>query len=459
MHYAFRLTQDQHTRIYSHLYPGDGKEAAVLISCGRRSGSEAHILTARRILPVPYSRCRVRTEEQVTWFTDVAEPLLYESFGKQQAIVKLHSHPTGYPNFSALDDASDRAIYGAIANFLDDGLPHASIVMLPDGALFGRAVAADGPLDRLGSIAMVGDRLQVWRPNEISPLESFTLRHQQAFGAGTTSLLRSLSVGVVGCSGTGSIVVEQLARLGVRKLVLVDPDKVEEKNLNRIVNSRKKDAYLGHSKAHVLASGVARMGLGQEVVPIATNLSTRTAVLALAECDVLFGCMDSADGRHLLNRVATFYSQPYFDLGVRLDADGKGGIATIAGAVHYIQPGRSSLLTRGVYTMARVEAEEIRRTNPDLYQHQREEGYLRGIPEDRPAVVSVNAFLASLALLEFLNRLHPYRNQDPASYAYAGVDLCELQFHAEPEGEPDLPLQGHVGRGDVEPLLDRPSLS
>ena len=83
-------------------------------------------------------------------------------------------------------------------------------------------------------------------------------------------------------------------------------------------------------------------------------------------------------GRHTLNRLATFYTLPYFDVGVRLDADGRGGIDKIAGAVHYLQPGRSSLLSRGVYDMRRVEAEEMRRTDPELYRRQVKEGYLRG---------------------------------------------------------------------------------
>ena len=63
------------------------------------------------------------------------------------------------------------------------------------------------------------------------------LRTRQAFGDGTTDLLRSLSVGVAGCSGTGSWVIELLGRLGIGRLVLVDPDTIECKNMNRIVNS------------------------------------------------------------------------------------------------------------------------------------------------------------------------------------------------------------------------------
>jgi hypothetical protein len=88
----------------------------------------------------------------------------------------------------------------------------------------------------------------------------------------------------------------------------------------------------------------------------------------VAACDVVFGCMDGVEGRHILNRLATFYIIPYFDVGARLDADGAGGIDRIAGAVHYLQPGLSSLLSRGVYNMVRVDAEAMRRTNPEMYR-------------------------------------------------------------------------------------------
>src|SRR5262249_23095565 len=134
-------------------------------------------------------------------------------------------------------------------------------------------------------------------------------------------------------------------------------------------------------------------------------------------------------------------------------------IDSISGAVHYLQPGRSSLLSRGVYSMKQVEAEELRRTDPDLYERQRGEGYLRGVQEDRPAVISVNMFFAALAVNEFLARLHPYRNRPNREYAWLAGSLSEVQFYPEPEGEDCPVLKKCVGRGDVEPLLDRSALS
>jgi hypothetical protein len=342
---------------------------------------------------------------------------------------------------------------------MGDGRPHASVIVLPSGEMFGRAVVKGELHDQLLSILVVGDDLQIWNSTNQLRDRSTSIRQIQAFGRGTVSLLQCLSVAVVGCSGTGSIVIEQLARLGVGRLVLVDPDVVQEKNLNRILNSGKEDAYLDRPKVEVLARAIARMGFGQEVTPIQSNILSRDAVRAIAECDLVFGCMDGAEGRHCLNRLSVFYTVPYIDVGVRLDADGTGGIRAISGAVHFLQPGRSSLLSRGVYNMEQVVAEGLKRTNPSLYKQQLAEGYLRGVDEDRPAVITVNSFFASLAVQELLARLHSFRYQANSRYAYLGVSLCDLSFYSEEEGEACATLARHVGRGDVEPLLENPELS
>ncbi|MGS0639963.1 ThiF family adenylyltransferase, partial [Citrobacter sp. VF227] len=143
-------------------------------------------------------------------------------------------------------------------------------------------------------------------------------------------------------------------------------DKVEEKNLNRIVNTTRGD--IGRPKVEVLAGFVERLGLGSRVEAFAHDLSHPAALHAISTCDVVFGCMDGVEGRDLLNRLATFYGLAYFDVGVMLDADGHGGIGQICGSVHYLQPGRSSLRGRGLYTDGMLEAESLRRQDPAAYE-------------------------------------------------------------------------------------------
>lgn len=461
MTYSLRLTAKQHVALRRHLFPGDGNEAAALLLCGRRWGEERRTFTVRDVVPIPYEVCAVRTSRRVTWPTDVLDDLVLRFYGRRQAIIKVHSHPGDFREYSSADDESDRSVLGSVASLLGDGLPHASLVMLPSGECFGRVVEGDVIGDSLSNITITGDDLTIWRSSPVPHADAFTLRQRQAFGAGTVDLLRQMSVAVVGCSGTGSLVAEQLARLGVGRLVLIDPKVIEDKHLSRILNSCQDDVRRRRYKVDVVGDAIARIGLRNEVIPLPVDLATPAAVLAVAECDAAFGCMDGVEGRHLLNRITTFYSLPYFDVGVRLDADGAGGIANIVGAVHYLQPGRSSLLSRGMYTLPQVEAEELRRTNPDMYRRHRDEGYLRGIDEDRPAVVSVNMFFASLAVNEFLARVHPYRNLANGEYAAVNGNLAEsaLFREAERDFEPCALLESHVGRGDVEPLLMRPALS
>lgn len=459
MKYHLRMTGAQHTALRSHLFPGDGKEAVALLLCGRRSGAERHIFTVRKTLNVPHALCD-RRPDRITWPTDFVDPLIQEAYGHGLAIVKVHSHGSDYRQFSSVDDNSDRVLFASVTSLMADNLPHASLIMLPDGELFGRVLGGDGTvMATLDSVMSVGDDLRIWDQGSSRGGASFTLRHAQAFGRGTTEILRRLAVAVIGCSGTGSVVVEQLARLGVGRLVLVDPDTVEEKNLNRILNTGIDDARAERPKVEVLAAAIARLGLGQDVLPLHFNLIEPEVIRHVAECDVVFGCMDGVEGRHTLNRLATFYTLPYFDVGVRLEADGRGGIESISGAVHYLQPGLSSLLSRGVYSMARLEAEEMRRTNPEMYRRQVKEGYLRGAEEDRPAVISVNMFFAALVVNDFLARLHPYRNEANGSFAYIGGSLSEMRFYTESEKEPCQALNRHVGKGDVLPLLERPALS
>jgi hypothetical protein len=405
-------------------------------------------------------------------------PLLAEAARLGLAVLKIHSHPTDYRRFSAVDDSADRDLFSCIGGWIDDERPHVSAVMLPDGRVFARTVGTDGTFEAVDCVQVAGEDLWVWPRRETDAIDSPTgpmtestpaevrasdLRTAQTFGRGTIRLLRRLSVAVVGASGTGSPTVEMLARLGVGELVLVDDDRVEEKNLGRILNATRADVATddrqGEYKVDVLARAVRAMGLGTKTIPIARSLWDPDVVRRVSLCDVVIGCMDSYDGRDLLNRLAAYYAIPYFDVGVCLEADGRGGVDQICGTVHYLQPDGSSLVSRGVFSRDDVRAAALRRTDPDAYREQVREKYLRGIQEDRPAVISVNVLLASLGVNELLARLHGYRDDGNHGFASYGISLTQARLICEPDGSPCPALVAKVGRGDTRPLLDTPELS
>lgn len=464
MEYVLRLTGNQHRTLKNHLFPGDGCEAVAIARCGRRSGETRHVFTIREVELIPHEACIERTPQRVTWPTVPLSPLLGEAANRGEAIVKFHSHPEGFADFSRTDDLADHELFASVYGWMDGDAPHASVVMLPEGRLFGRIVGADGSFEALSLVAVAGDDLDFWfdETTDVEPageLPAFASKNAQLFGAGTMERLARLSVAVIGCSGTGSPVIEQLARQGVGRLILVDPDRMEAKNQNRILNAMEEDVAAGNYKVDVLAEAVRRMGLGTTIVPLTRNVIDPEVVAIVAECDVVFGCMDGAEGRHLLGRLSTFYNLPYFDVGVKLLADGRGGIDQVCGTVHSLQPGGSSLLSRGVYTMEEVSSEGLKRTNPQTYERQLAEKYIVGAQEERPAVISVNMLAASLAIGEFLARLHPYRIDPNADFAVQRFSLLDGYFMHEKESESCPLLSRHVGRGDVRPLLEMPALS
>jgi hypothetical protein len=461
METILRTTGEQQALLKNHLFPGDGKEAVAVALCGRRAGAERHILAVNEILLIPYDQCRVRAHDRVEWSTELIVPLLEKAMKYGMAVVKIHSHPGDLEEFSWVDDASDRALFDSVYGWTgDEKNPHASCIMLPDGEVFGRVVSPNGEFTPLYLVSVASDDLHFWRPKtNVTKLREFTLRHAQAFGERTTALLGDLVIAVIGVSGTGMPVVEMVSRLGVRKLIPTDPDVVEKKNTNRLPNTTAEDVIQKALKVAVAERAINAMGFGTVVQPIPRNLWEAEVVKAVAEADIIFGCVDSIDGRYLLNRIATFYNIPYFDIGVKLVADGRGGIEQVCGTVHYVQPGRSSLLSRGVFTMEEVRAAGLKRTDPEAYKEQVKAKYIVGAQEDRPAVISVNFFAASLAVNEFLARLHPYRDDDNGEYAIHRFSLSQGVFYREREGEPCRLLARYVGRSDMRPLLNLPELS
>lgn len=448
-------------QLKAHLFPGDGKEAAAIALCGRWDGDRHHRLLVRELHPVPYDICTRREPDGSSWPVEWLDDLLDRAATERLSVVKFHSHPAKFRQFSKADDTSDARLFAGIHALVDHPVPHASVVMLDDGSMFGRCVGPEGEFSPLETITVAGDDIAIWRNQPAVPTAR-TLqvgRSTPAFGHRMTAELGQISAAVVGCSGTGSIVIEQLGRLGVGRLVLVDPEIVETKNLNRVLNATWRDAEQKVAKVDVARRAVEAMGLGTDVESFARNLVCRDVVKAVAGCDVLIGCVDSAEGRDVLNRISTYYLVPYIDVGVRIGALMDGTIDQIDGVVHYVQPGGSSLLSRQAYRVTQVAADALRRANPDLYAARQREKYIAGADEEAPAVVSVNMTVAAMAVNELLARLYRTRNEPNHDFATSRINLAEMEIETVPEGSPCPVFAPGVGAGDIAPLLNLPELS
>lgn len=125
----------------------------------------------------------------------------------------------------------------------------------------------------------------------------------------------------------------------------------------------------------------------------------------------------------------------------------------------YIQPGASSLLSRGVYNAAGVAAEELRRKDPNAYAKQVDEGYMPGLADEAPSVITVNMRAASMVVQEFIARTFPYRLDGNRPYARTMFALAIEETDYTPEDAFPTASMARYACGFATPLLGIPSLA
>jgi len=157
-------------------------------------------------------------------------------------------------------------------------------------------------IDRLWS---VGDRFRLAfhddrRPDD--PDHAFD-RNVRAFGGPVQTALGQLTVAIVGCGGTGSAVAEQLVRLGVRRFILVDPDKLSASNVTRVYGST--PDRIGDPEVDVVGDLISSIAPDAETVRECSMATVQGTARKLTGADVVFGCTDDNAGRMVLSRLAS----------------------------------------------------------------------------------------------------------------------------------------------------------
>lgn len=462
MKYTISISGNHYDELRNHLYPGDTREAVAIALCGRLEEGQRIKLLVNEIISIPYEKCSVREEDMITWSTEHIIPSLLKANKHGFSVMKIHCHPKGGEYFSKQDNRSDHDLFPSIFGWIDNAPVHASCIMLPDGKIFGRVFNQQMDIISVDTVTCISDNVKIWNNIKIKhSTKEFDLRNRQAFGEGTVSTLKKMKVAVIGCSGTGSIVIEQLVRLGVGELLIIDPDIVEIKNLNRILNSSYDDAINQYKKVDVLKKAADKVGFGTVITPIARDIYSDVSIIrSIASTDFIFGCVDSIDARHLLNQIASFYLIPYLDLGVYLKSDGQGGVSYITGSVHYLKPGGASLLTRSVYTSEEIRAVLMCKFDPESFKENKKAKYIKDVNIDSPAVISVNMQISAIAINEFLAKIHGFRGEDSDQYAIVRMDILNNYMQNETDGSPDEYLLKYIGRGDnINPFLNMPIFS
>jgi molybdopterin/thiamine biosynthesis adenylyltransferase len=332
---------------------------------------------------------------------------------------------------------------------------YATLIIAPSAVRY----TFSGTIQRSGEAIRPIDRLWVsgdnWRLKHaadrtiLAPDPAFD-RNIRAFGPEMQTLLGDLQVAIVGTGGTGSAVAEQLVRLGVRKLLLIDADCLSGSNVTRVYGSTPAD--VGRPKVEVLRDHLMRIAPQLHCDVIAKMGTLKSVVRSMSAADVVFGCTDDNAGRLVLSRLSTFFLLPVIDVGVLLSSDGNGLLKGIDGRITTLIPGSACLVCRNRVDVARASAEL---KTPEERRRLAEEGYAPALGQVEPAVVAFTTAVAAAAVNELLDRLIGYGPPDRPTETLLRLHEREMSTNrAEPRDHHYChKSQGKWGAGDEEPYL------
>jgi molybdopterin/thiamine biosynthesis adenylyltransferase len=120
-------------------------------------------------------------------------------------------------------------------------------------------------------------------------------------------LFRSKAV-IIGCGGLGGYVIEELARLGVGNLVLIDSDVIEEHNLNRQILSTAD--VINRPKVEVACERVRAINPAVNVTPLKTIFFHDNGRELVQGADVVIDGLDTIPARLELAQICHEMSIP-----------------------------------------------------------------------------------------------------------------------------------------------------
>ena len=419
------------------------REAGAILLAGHASISGATRLLVREVIEAPPNAYSVQDEFELALTPVFLAPLVKRARREGWSLIFVHTHPFDGPvHFSPADDYGERLLMPSIFARTGDR-PHGALVFGPCG-FDARIWQSPKHSVSVEAIIEVGSDISI-TSREANPKESLSVfeRNVRALGAEGQALVRTLTVGIVGLGGIGSIVAEQLAYLGVGRLILLDPDNIEATNLNRLVGASGKD--IGRPKVDVVAKHVRRIRPEIDVKAINGSLLMARDAKALLSAHLVFGCTDTHGSRAILNQMAYQYLIPVIDTGVTIDATG-GPVSSVAGRIQMLAPGLPCLVCHGL-----LRPDWVRR---DLMtdEERARDTYILGNNEPQPSVISLNGLVASLGVTMFLSAMTGFPSS-ARHQIYRGEH--SLVRAVEATRDPVCvvcSLRGALGRGDLWPL-------
>lgn len=314
---------------------------------------------------------------------------------KKSGLVFMHNHLTpGWQEMSEPDINAEQERISPPARAT--GYPVLGLTLGTDGSWSGRLWLWDGSGFKsvwCDKVRIAGKHFRVTFNEESMPAPKrrrILQRTIDTWGIKCQNDLSRLRFGVIGIGSVGSIIAEALARMGIGQIVLIDPDQVEEHNLDRLLHAGVEN--IGQYKVRVAAQRLNVSCTAEQIdMEIhALPIEHETALLAALDCDILFSAVDRPLPKDIINRIAYAHCIPVISGGVFIDGKSDGTLGQASWSVTTVGPENRCLRCDGQYTSSDVLSERDGSLDNPAYLRESRQG-------DTPANQNVFAFCANLA--------------------------------------------------------------
>ena len=257
-------------------------EAAVfgLVGAARHDGVTD--ILVRRVLEVPVDAY----DEQLSYHLEISPRAINGLAALVEAnrlgALLCHSHGDD-SSYSASDDHGESRVFGTLRAFMPLDAPTVSLLFREDG-IEGRVWlpghVRPSPLDELIVLGRSIEQTVLRPTGGAGRVDSILSRQVLAFGEAGQRRISSCKVAVVGTGGTGSACAEQLIRLGVRDLVLIDPDDWDPSNVTRMYTTTPSRRGDERKKVERVAAGLRQIAPGAAIIAIPESVVVRHAASA-----------------------------------------------------------------------------------------------------------------------------------------------------------------------------------
>jgi molybdopterin/thiamine biosynthesis adenylyltransferase len=455
MSISIRLTKQDYSLLRGHLLKNPDYEEAALLTCGYSKTHDNTVLLVHEVIPVPDTGLLHKGGAGLTIDPDFMMPIIKKCLYSNLSIILTHSHPFSgtHVGFSGIDDFGESVLIPKFQERVPD-VPHGAIVFGRD-SIAARIWLPDKNEPHYVDEIVIAGRALTFIPlgstNHIDKAPSVSRQRYDRqiliFSEEIQDLIQSLKIAIVGVGGIGSQVLQQIAHLGTKNIILVDPDTIEESNLSRLVGSVPSDVEKKLPKVEIGSRLAKQINPDIEIRSVIGSIYDLSVAKQILDSDVVFCCTDNLTSRMVLNRIAYQYLIPVIDTGINIQINKDGTLHNAAGRVTVLLPDEPCLSCLDILNPEQLSREAMQYSSDGTQPHIE---YVTGQTAHAPAVISLNGVVAALAVTEFLDLLTPLENQrDPNNFQCYRVTAGIVQLYPK-ENLTGCTICGEVkGQGDT----------